>query len=573
MAHRPAPFFAHLAAALAFAGGLFGGLFGDAGPAPEDVAEALRPRVAALPLGEDTRALYAAARYQPRWTALGTQVALYRALADAPADGLPASLVHTERLSRLAGRLAALADAPLPETGPDPRVPILAEADLLLTDGLLRYADALLGHRVNPDTLYPEGWHAAHRSDSLLAPLYRAVQGGDANAALGALDALRPQHPEYAALRRALARLRAAEPFWAPIPEGPPLHAGEHSIRVPHLRGRLAALGYLDEDANGWDASDPFRFDTLLAVALARFQTDAELPADSALTPEVTARLNRDAASVIRTVTLNLERWRWLPDSLGTFHVLANLPAYELTVRDRVDKSGWHDALRMPAAIGLANAGSWTTPILSDSIVSVVFDPTWYVPSSIAAASIFPMARADSTSLGRQGIRVYRGGAPVNPLQVKWDSVSAAGFSFVQRPGPGNPLGRLKFVMPNPHAVLIHDTNKPGHFTRTDRAVSNGCVQASDAPALARVLLGAVNGWPAEEVAAWMKRWGERHVPLEKPVPVHFVYFTAWPEADGRLRLYDDVYGHDAVLATALGLAPPPAADSAATATRRREEG
>jgi murein L,D-transpeptidase YcbB/YkuD len=566
MPYLPASLLAPLAGALALAGGLFGGLLGERAPHPERVAEMIRPRLETLPIRDETRALYAAGRYQPRWTGAAEQVALYRVLAAAPEDGLPATLVHADRLVRLAGRLAALGDGPTPEQGPDPRAALLAEADLLLTDGLLRYGDALLGLRVEPDSLYPGRWHAARRSDAALVPLRLAVGSGDAAAAAAALDALRPRHPEYAALRAALARLRAAAPFWAPVPDGAPLHVGAHSIRVPHLRGRLAALGYVGADVNGWAAPDPFRFDSLLAGALARFQADEELPADSVLTPDVTARLNLDADAVVAAVEMNLERWRWLPDALGGFHVLANLPAYELAVRNVTASGATSDALRMPAAIGLANAGGWSTPVLSDSIVSVVFDPTWYVPSSIAAASVFPMARADSTALSRQGYRVYRGGVPVDPLQVKWDSVSAAGFSFVQRPGRGNPLGRLKFVMPNEHAVLIHDTNKPGHFARADRAVSTGCVQASDAPALAAALLEKVNRWPAGAVEAALARWGERSVPLARPVPVHFVYFTAWPEADGRLRLHDDVYGHDAVLAAALGYAAAGPAEDPTTA-------
>lgn len=552
---RPAPLFAHLAAALLLGAGLFDGLFGPSGPTPDAVAEALRPRVASLPLHDDTRALYVASDYVPRWTDFGDQVALYRALAEAPSEGLPASLVHAERLAALVARLVALDGPAAPEHGPDPRAAVLAEADLLLTDGLVRYAHALLGRRVEPDSLHPGAWHATRRPDDARVALYAAVLATDAPAALVALDAARPRHPEYGSLREALARLRAAVPYWAPIPEGDALRIGEHSIRVPHLRGRLAALGYLDTGPNGWDAPEPFRFDSLLAGALARFQSDTERPADSVLTPEVTGALNLSPERALAAVAMNLERLRWLPDDLGDFHVLANLPAYELAVRNVAAEGGWRDALRMPAAIGLADAGSWSTPVLSDSIVSVVFDPTWYVPASIAAASLLPMARADSSALVRQGFRVYEGGAPVDPRAVPWDSVSAEGFRFVQRPGPGNPLGRLKFVMPNRHAVLIHDTNKPGHFARTDRAVSTGCVQASDAPALAQALLGVVNGWPDGAVAERLARWGEQAVPLRQPVPVHFVYLTAWPEGDGRLRLHDDVYGHDAVLAAALGLA------------------
>jgi murein L,D-transpeptidase YcbB/YkuD len=580
MPPRPAPLYAHLGAALVFAGGVFG--FLDRDPAAQRAVQAtIESRAATLPLRDDTRALYAAGRYGQRWPDLEEQLLLYRTLADAPADGLPPALVHGDDLARLAERIAALRDAPPAEGAPDPRPALLGEADLLLTDGLLRYGDALLGRRVGPDTLYPGRWYAATRPDSALAPLRKAIGEGDARAAVAALGALRPRHPEYDALRRALARLRAAAPYWAPIPDGAPLRAGEHSIRVPHLRGRLDALGYLPPTAaakgrevkTGWEPPDPFEFDAALAGALARFQADQELPPDSVLAPEVTARLNRGVAEVIRTVELNLERWRWLPDSLGDLHVLANLPAYALAVRRAAAGGGWRDDLRMPAAIGLANAGGWTTPVLSDSIVSVVFDPSWYVPASLAAAWVFPMARADSTSLLRQGFAVYRGGARVDPLQVKWDSVSVAGFSFVQRPGPGNPLGRLKFVMPNPHAVLIHDTNKPGHFTRTNRAVSSGCVQASDAPALARALLGAVNGWAPGDVDAALGRWGERAVPLERPVPVHFVYFTAWPEADGRLRLFGDVYGHDGVLGGALyGPAPAPAKGIAVDAVSEGED-
>ena len=39
---------------------------------------------------------------------------------------------------------------------------------------------------------------------------------------------------------------------------------------------------------------------------------------------------------------------------------------------------------------------------------------------------------------------------------------------------------------------------------------------------------------------------------LEKPIPVHLVYQTAWVDADGRANFIDDVYGRDRRLADAL---------------------
>src|SRR5690606_114515 len=132
----------------------------------------------------DTRALYAAGRYQPRWPSVDAQASLYRALEAASADGLPPALVHADPLDRVARRLIDLGGDRPDEDAPDPRAALLAEADLLLTDALLAYAEALLGRRVAPDSLYPEQWHAAPRPDSAVFPLYRAIHAGDAPAAL-----------------------------------------------------------------------------------------------------------------------------------------------------------------------------------------------------------------------------------------------------------------------------------------------------------------------------------------------------------------------------------------------------
>ncbi len=47
---------------------------------------------------------------------------------------------------------------------------------------------------------------------------------------------------------------------------------------------------------------------------------------------------------------------------------------------------------------------------------------------------------------------------------------------------------------------------------------------------------------------------GESWVNLDKHVPVHITYFTAWVDESGSLQLRDDVYGLDKRLAAALDL-------------------
>ena len=217
---------------------------------------------------------------------------------------------------------------------------------------------------------------------------------------------------------------------------------------------------------------------------------------------------------------LNLEKWRWLPRDLGDLHVWVNVPRFELALRER-GTDGWDEAIRFRAVVG---AQDWQTPSFTDTLETVVFNPTWTVPASI-----------QRESYGRVRGRVVR------------------------PPGPGNAMGRVKFLFPNKHAVYVHDTPTKWAFDVDDRARSHGCVRAGDPEGLARELLTRTNGWDPERVAAIFRgRWrGPDPHRVDVTVPVHLVYFTAEVDADGTLQVWDDVYGRDGTLADALGLELP----------------
>ena len=564
----PSSFLFVPALAALFGWGVFGDWFGPDEPAepdPKVVSRALTARFANPRLHPATRSVYSGA---PLWTDVQARRSLAGLLDDAHADGVAPNEVHADALPSLRRALRAAEaewaalDGDARDTLRDPRPARLAALDLALTDGVLAFGDALRGRRADPRRLYTHSWFPTVRDSTgaLFDALAEAVRQSDVAGVRRALDALRPPHAGY---RRLRARLGALEEDLAPVPAGPTLAAGQRSVRVPHLRARLTALGYVAADTvTAWERPDAYVFDDSLAAALGRFQAAERLGGAGALDAATTDALNADPARLRRALALNLERWRWLPDDLGDHFVWVNLPAYELRVLQR-DSSGtagdgYAERLQMPANIGNAQTQGWTTPVITDSIHTVEFQPVWYVPRSLAAANIFPMARRDSLALWRSGIEAFQNGVPVDTRLVPWDSVSVGEFRFQQRPGPANPLGRVKFLMHKPYAILIHDTNK--RYTFDDGAgssMSSGCVQAGAPDQLAEYLLTTVNGWNDGEAAAAWRRGPRRGVRLERPFLSHFTYFTAWAEPDGRLRLYDDPYGYDARLATALGLDEP----------------
>ena len=539
-------------------------------PAAEAVAVALGEALRSEgPLHPATAGLYA--RPTPVWTSGEARARAAAILAAAAGEGIDG--VGAERTADLMSRLAraesdwAALDGDARDTLADPRVALLAALDVRLADGSLRYADALRGRRVDAASLHRGTWFPTVRDSTGegFGRVVAAVRGGNAARLATALEGLRPRHAQYAALR---ARYAALSADLAPIPDGADLRRGERSVRVPHLRARLEALGALGPRAaarpDGWDRSDPYLFDGALAGALAAFERSRGLDADSVLDADAAGALNADLRG---TLAMNLERWRWLPDSFGDRYIWVNLASMELSVMERAGADSTAVRLHMPVNIGNAQTIGWTTPVITDSVHTVEFQPAWYVPASLAASNVFPMARADSLSLYRQGFETYWNGRSVDSRLVPWDSVSVREFRFVQRPGPSNPLGRVKFLMHNPYAILIHDTNRPqtladGHGS----TMSSGCVQAGDPAGLAEYLLTTVNGWEDGEATAAWRGGPRRGVRLDRPFPTHFVYLSAWVTPSGVLETYGDPYGYDARLAQALavgGTRPGPGVASA----------
>ncbi len=235
------------------------------------------------------------------------------------------------------------------------------------------------------------------------------------------------------------------------------------------------------------------------------------------------AYAREDDAQRRAVIALNLARWRWMPRNLGSRYVLVNAAAMELTV--------WENGEAIDRRRVIIGRRRTPTPIFEASISGVILNPWWEVPTSIAAEGISSMVRNNPSAARARGY-VYQDGR------------------YRQRPGPGNALGRMKLVMPNPYSVFLHDTSNRSLFDQDDRSLSHGCVRVQDAPGFAALLLGPA-GWTRERVDAAIEQGDTRTVALDRSMPVYIAYFTAEPGADDTVRYIDDHYGRDGLMTSA----------------------
>lgn len=248
-----------------------------------------------------------------------------------------------------------------------------------------------------------------------------------------------------------------------------------------------------------------------------------------------------------RDLIANLERWRWLPRRLGDSHIWVNSTEAHVNV-----VQGTEVIHRTRAVVGRAET---QTPIFSDAMSFIVVNPSWHVPISIVRRSMLgPATRNGGGYFARRGIQVTQGGRVVDASTIDWASANVGRYSFRQPPGTANALGRMKFMFPNRHAIYLHDTPSRGDFSRSARALSNGCVRVQNPEELATLLLGIAQ--PGETWTLGRLRslygTGERSVRFRQTIPIHLVYFTMTVDSSGELVELPDIYGHNARVRTAL---------------------
>lgn len=253
---------------------------------------------------------------------------------------------------------------------------------------------------------------------------------------------------------------------------------------------------------------------SLAADKLAHFFADMRPahPDYAALRAAYATETDRNRKAVIAR---NMERWRWMPRSLGENYVLVNAAFFEarLSLAGRPERT-WRVIVGKP---------STPTPVFAAQITGVTLNPWWNIPASIVREKGGRFAAS-------QGYVMSNG---------EWR----------QKPGPGNALGQMKLVMPNPYSVYVHDTPSRQLFAQETRAFSHGCVRIADALGFAAALLDGSK--TRNEVAAIVQSGKTVTFDLPRAMPIYLAYFTAAPAADGSIAFRPDIYRHDSQVGVA----------------------
>src|SRR5258706_2209563 len=493
-------------------------------PADQPVADKLREMLGAKSLryfdrkGERAAVekFYTAREFAPLWTQAGTLTesgkGIIARLKDADSDGLNA------------------ADYPVPDFAAATTPDQLAEADLKLTGSMLDYARQAQSGRfhwsqVSYDIQFPD--HPTDPSEVLT----NVTTAKDASAAL---EGYNPPHKLYRELKAKLAELRGeGDGRMIRIAEGPALKftparnkkqpADEmEDARVPQLRAKLG----ITENA------DNTRYDARVAEAVRRFQDGAELNPTGILDERTVKALNspkRDRK--IDTLTVNMERWRWLPrqlgaPSLGDAYVILNIPDYTLKVM-RNGAPAW------TTKVVTGQPGVHATPLLTETMKFITVNPTWNVPPSIIYNEYLPALQQDPTVMQRMGLRLEYG--------------RDGGIHISQPPGEANALGRIRFNFPNKFLVYQHDTPDKHLFAKGERQFSHGCMRVQNPDQYAATLLNITmpNERYTPEKIRSMYGHSEIDIKFPTPIPVNITYQTAFVDEAGKLPIRHDIYNPD----------------------------
>ena len=471
-------------------------------------------------------AFYTARGHAPVWTVAGAEALradLFAALSRAEAHGLPvarydaAALANAFRAARTEGDRGRL--------------------EYAMTRAFLDFAHDLQGGALQPHDLLSAVKHQPQR----LAPEahLEALARGDV---AGWLAALVPQGTAYAQLMRARMDLQAqlAAGGWGPTVPGDSLKPGQSGPAVVALRDRLVAMGFMP-------ASATRDYDDSLRRAVQRFQLAHGLEANGIAGASTLRALNVAPEDRMKAIVVALERERWLNTDRGARHIWVNLTDFTAKV---VDQGRVTFSTR--AVIG-KDVPDQQSPEFSDEMELVVINPSWSVPRSITVKEYLPLMQRNPNAAGHLQLVDSRGRV-VSRGSVNFGKYSAKTFPFSMRqpPSSGNALGLVKFLFPNEWNIYLHDTPSKSLFDHEVRAYSHGCIRLGDPFDFAYEILAGQVEDPRDYFHKVLNSGNETGVRLDQPIPIHITYFTAFPDAKGRINYRGDIYGRDAAIWQAL---------------------
>lgn len=405
------------------------------------------------------------------------------------------------------------------------------EKDIAFTSQCLIFFSELMEGKKAIMTSQPE-WYIPYRkfsSDTSLKSigLAQAILTGS------------PVHRQFIRLTETLSRFQALEKSGGMV-QIPLLDhnilPGDSNQAIPKIKRWMHAYGVFDGDVQS------VLFDQDFESAVRTTRKSLGLKDTALVDRSLIKSMNVPIRQRIRTIRINLERWKWLPpDSSNTF-IRVNIPDFTLEVVE--------NGVLVKKMKVIVGTESNHTVMFSDAIEHVVFSPYWNVPYSIFKKELWPIIRNNPSYLEKHEMEIIGPDGPVDPNRVRWHHYTGKSFPYRirQKPGAQNALGLIKFSFPNPYGIYMHDTPYKELFLFQKRTFSHGCIRIEDPKWMAGYLLRDRIEWTAAAMDSAMASRHEQFVQLDQPMPVFITYFTAWVNETGTVQFRDDVYGHDAAM-------------------------
>ncbi len=406
-----------------------------------------------------------------------------------------------------------------------------ADLDIALTAAFLRSARHLLAGRVAIKKA-DANWQVLTQVGNLAGLLEMALS---TNQVRQTLLGLRPRRVEYRRLQGARLELLelASRGGWPQIPST--TLSGRLDRKLTALLHRRLLLSGDAEDSGD------------LKLALSRFQRRHGLSVSGRLDSASVATLNVSVQQRIAQLELNLERWRWLPHTLGSQYILVRIADFELDVveSDKID-------LSMRVIVGKPDT---RTPVFSSEMTHLVFNPYWRIPPSISTEEVLPKLAKDPGYLERHQIHILPPVAATSAIsggELDLRAIQMGTSMLVQSPGGTNPLGRVKFAFPNPYNIYLHDTPAGELFGRNMRDFSHGCIRLERSLDLAVYLLRDRPEWSRARIEQVLDSGENVQAYFSRSVPIYLLYWTAWVDEEGKTQFRKDIYDTDTKVNRAL---------------------
>lgn len=456
-----------------------------------------------------------------------------------------------------------------------PALDAASDLELLLADAWLRWSIAQRFHNlryITTDMAHARGWRilvdgevystkqpGSPRKEPEIDPakltdidaddlaLLLATEYLTESANLGnleaALHAIAPPFEDYRRLVRGAQQYRelVRRGGWAPVSLPIGLKVGSQGPRVVELKRRLAAEEYYSGDLQ----SDIFGDD--LRRALLNYQDAHQLMLKGEITEETLESLNVPAERRLAQILVTMQHWRdtRIGEDYSDQYIVVNVPDFHAELWDKGERiTRFKTIVGRPRRFRDASGTLQTegrTPLFSDELQYIVFNPYWNVPQSIWREEYAAKIAADPEWLTEKGFEIIQ--------------TSEGGQMLRQLPSPNNALGLVKFLFPNEHDVYLHDTNRRDLFTSHLRAFSHGCVRVEGALDFAVLLTQRDKNISREAAQQFvdnmLAREGEQWTTLKTYIPVHVEYFAVRGDDEGRTQFLSDIHRTDAPLVDA----------------------